>query len=94
MSGVSFADRPSPSPSRMREGSFEAPSRMREGSLAAPSRGREGSLRFQGYAAVFDRVDRAGDVFRRGLFADAVPVPLLVQHRGGAVGEMLAIGED
>lgn len=80
---VSFVDTPSPSPSR-----------GREGSLAAPSRGREGSLRFQGYAAVFDRVDRAGDVFRRGVFADAVPVPLLVRHRGGAVGEMLAIGED
>jgi len=52
------------------------------------------SLRFQGYAAVFDRVDRAGDVFRAGVFADALPVPLLGQHRGAPVGEILAIGED
>ena len=52
------------------------------------------SLRFQGHAAVFDRVDRAGDVFRRGVFADAGPVPLLMQHRGSPVGEIWAIGED
>ena len=52
------------------------------------------SLRVQGYAAVFDRVDRAGDVFRAGVFADAVPVPLLMQHRGEPVGEIWAIGED
>jgi HK97 family phage prohead protease len=52
------------------------------------------SVRIQGYAAVFGRVDRAGDVFRPGVFADALPVPLLVQHRGAAVGEILAIGED
>ncbi|OWK28917.1 HK97 family phage prohead protease [Sphingomonas mucosissima] len=52
------------------------------------------SLRIQGYAAVFDRVDRAGDVIRAGVFADAVPVPLLMQHRGEAVGEIWAIGED
>ncbi len=60
----------------------------------SPSREREGSLRVQGYAAVFDLVDRAGDVFRSGVFSDALPVPLLVQHRGAAVGEILAIGED
>ena len=52
------------------------------------------SLRIQGYAAVFDRVDRAGDVLRAGVFADAVPVPLLMQHRGDPVGEIWAIGED
>lgn len=52
------------------------------------------SLRIQGYAAVFDRVDRAGDVFRAGVFADALPVPLLMQHRGAPVGEIWAIGED
>jgi HK97 family phage prohead protease len=52
------------------------------------------SVRIQGYAAVFGRVDRAGDVFRPGVFADALPVPLLVQHRGTPVGEILAIGED
>lgn len=47
-----------------------------------------------GYAAVFDRVDRAGDVIRRGAFADAGIVPLLLQHRGGAVGALLTISED
>ncbi len=52
------------------------------------------SLRIQGYAALFDRVDRAGDVFRSGAFADAVPVPLLMQHQGKPVGEIWAIGED
>lgn len=51
-------------------------------------------MRVQGYAAVFDAVDRAGDVFRRGAFAGAVPVALLVQHRGAPAGEVLAIGED
>lgn len=51
-------------------------------------------IRVQGYAAVFDVVDRGGDVFRRGAFAEAVPVALLVQHRGTPVGEVLAIGED
>ncbi|KQN90942.1 peptidase U35 [Sphingomonas sp. Leaf231] len=51
-------------------------------------------MRIVGYAAVFDRVDRAGDVMRRGAFADAGIVPLLMQHRGRAVGELLSIGED
>jgi hypothetical protein len=51
----------------------------------------------QGYAALFDRVDRAGDVFRAGAFgAGALEegrVPLLVQHRGEAVGTV-AVAED
>lgn len=47
-----------------------------------------------GYAAVFDRVDRAGDIFRRGAFAGAGVVPLLVQHRGSVVGEITWLGED
>ena len=51
-------------------------------------------IRVEGYAAVFDAVDRAGDVVRRGAFADAACVPLLVQHRGRAVGRIEAIGED
>lgn len=51
-------------------------------------------IRIEGYAAVFDRVDRAGDVMRRGSFADARPVPLLWQHRGEAVGAIAAIAED
>ena len=42
-------------------------------------------MRFAGYAAVFDRTDRGGDVVRAGAFARAVKqggagVPLLWQH--------------
>lgn len=59
----------------------------------APSLAGRG-VRITGHAAVFDRVDRAGDVFRGGAFAEAGPVPLLCQHRGAPVGEILAIGED
>ncbi|KQT35353.1 peptidase U35 [Sphingomonas sp. Leaf412] len=51
-------------------------------------------MRVTGHAAVFDRVDRAGDVIRRGAFAGAGAVPLLFQHRGRAVGTIEAIGED
>lgn len=37
--------------------------------------------RFAGYAALFDRVDRGGDVIRPGAFAGvAAPVPLYWQH--------------
>jgi len=55
----------------------------------------EVSAPFAGYAAVFDRVDRGGDVIRPGAFAGvAGPVPLLWQHRGAAVGRIEAIGED
>ena len=52
------------------------------------------SLSFTGYAAVWDRMDRAGDVMRRGAFADADMVPLLWQHRGGAMGRITALAED
>ena len=52
------------------------------------------SVRFAGYAAVFDAVDRSGDVMRRGAFAGAGTVPLLWQHRGDPVGVIEAIGED
>ncbi|MDP1027792.1 HK97 family phage prohead protease [Sphingomonas sp. KR1UV-12] len=51
-------------------------------------------MRIEGYAAVFDRVDRAGDVFRRGAFAGVGAVPLLWGHRGAPVGAIEAIGED
>lgn len=51
-------------------------------------------MRFAGYAAVFGRVDRAGDVIRAGAFAGAVVVPLLWQHRGAPVGRIVALGED
>lgn len=57
-----------------------------------PSPSGEG-LRITGHAAIYDVVDRAADVFRAGVFAGAAPVPLLWGHRGGAVGEILAIGE-
>ncbi len=52
------------------------------------------TLAFAGYAAVFDVVDRAGDVARAGAFAGAGPVPLLWQHRGGPVGMLSALAED
>ncbi|MEH3035789.1 MAG: HK97 family phage prohead protease [Sphingomonas adhaesiva] len=51
-------------------------------------------MRIAGYAAVYDRVDRAGDVIRGGAFAGAGRVPLLMQHRGGAVGVLTAVAED
>lgn len=42
------------------------------------------TVRFAGYAALFDRVDRGGDIVRRGAFARALQagvLPLLWQHR-------------
>lgn len=51
-------------------------------------------MRFAGYAAVFDRVDRAGDVIRAGAFAGAGAVPLLWQHRGAPVGVIEGIASD
>ena len=39
------------------------------------------SVRFAGYAALFDRVDRGGDVIRKGAFSGArAPVPVFWQH--------------
>jgi hypothetical protein len=52
------------------------------------------SVRFAGYAAVFDRVDRGGDVVRSGAFGTPGAVPLLWQHGGAPVGMIEAIGED
>ena len=52
---------------------------------AAPSSPLKERGKFHGYAALFDRVDRAGDVFRAGAFA-AGEVPLLRDHRGPAIG--------
>lgn len=53
------------------------------------------SVRFAGYAAVFDRVDRGGDVIRSGAFTDLpAQVPLLWQHRGRAVGTIERIATD
>jgi uncharacterized protein len=52
------------------------------------------SVRFAGYAAVFDAVDRGGDVVRRGAFGALRPVPLLWQHQGEAVGVIERLEED
>lgn len=56
-------------------------------------------MRFAGYAAVFDRPDRGGDVIRRGAFAKALEragdVPLLWQHKADAViGRVEHLSED
>lgn len=64
-----------------------------------PSRLPQGEVRFAGYAAVFDRVDRGGDVVRAGAFAASLrtrrAVPLLWQHRPGAViGTIETLAED
>ena len=46
-------------------------------------------MRFAGYAAIFDRPDRGGDIIRKGAFANSLArgegVPLLWQHNPGAV---------
>lgn len=57
-------------------------------------------MRFAGYAALFDRVDRGGDVVRKGAFARAVAagparVPLLWQHEAGKpIGRIETLAED
>ena len=57
-------------------------------------------MRFAGYAAVFDRVDRGGDVVRKGAFRRAVAagpggVPLLWQHDPGKpIGRIDYLAED
>lgn len=57
------------------------------------------SVRFAGYAAIFDRPDRGGDVIRKGAFTasleQAADVPLLWQHRAGEViGRIEHLSED
>ncbi len=57
-------------------------------------------MRFAGYAAVFDRPDRGGDVVRAGAFARALKrgagaVPLLWQHEPGRpIGRIEYLKED
>lgn len=56
-------------------------------------------MRFAGYAAIFGRPDSGGDVVRRGAFARSLargePVPLLLQHKSGAViGRIEQLAED
>jgi uncharacterized protein len=54
-----------------------------------------GEARFAGYAAVFDRADRSGDVIRPGAFGAVGPVPLYWQHDPKRMaGVIEAIGED
>ncbi len=66
---------------------------------AAAVETRAGGVRFAGYASVFDRVDRGGDVVRSGAFAASLrerrTVPLLWQHRPGIViGAIETLAED
>ena len=72
---------------------------MVEQALPQPLPRAGGGIRFAGYASVFDRVDRGGDVVRAGAFACSLAagrdVPLLWQHRPGAViGTIEALAED
>ncbi len=65
---------------------------IRAGRSASKEQGR----RFAGYAALFDHVDRGGDVVRAGAFARAVrkgPVPLLLEHRV-PIGRVEMLSED
>jgi uncharacterized protein len=57
------------------------------------------AVRFAGYAAIFDRPDKGGDVVRKGAFARALSqageIPLLWQHRADAVvGRIEHLSED
>ena len=56
-------------------------------------------VRFAGYAAVFDRPDKGGDIVRKGAFAAALKrageVPLLWQRKAGSViGRIEHLSED
>jgi HK97 family phage prohead protease len=57
-------------------------------------------MRFAGYAAIFDRPDRGGDIVRHGAFERSLkrgagPVPLLWQHdRARPVGRIEYLKED
>ena len=56
-------------------------------------------MRFAGYAALFGRPDKGGDIIRKGAFARALErsdeVPLLWQHKAGAViGRVGHLSED
>jgi hypothetical protein len=67
--------------------------------LRTPPRPGEDFVRFAGYAAVFDRPDKGGDIVRKGAFLRALErsgeVPLLWQHRPGAViGRIEHLSED
>ena len=78
------------------EGDSPAP-RSADAESPPPLKGR--GVRFAGYAAVFDRADRGGDVVRKGAFAASLAkrgdIPLLWQHRPGVViGRIEHLSED
>jgi len=84
----------SPAKAGVQGGAMAAPSDA-PGPRPSPGNG----VRFAGYAAVFDRPDKGGDIVRRGAFARALErsadVPLLWQHRAGAViGRIEHLSED
>ncbi|MCH4152240.1 MAG: HK97 family phage prohead protease [Sphingobium sp.] len=61
----------------------------------------ESGVRFAGYAALFDRQDRGGDIIRKGAFARAIAwwkgrkIPLLWQHRPDSpIGVIESMAED
>lgn len=71
---------------------------MRPGPPPTPPASGRG-VRFAGYAALFDRADKGGDVVRKGAFARALrngaEIPLLWQHKAGAVvGQIEHLSED
>lgn len=74
--------------------------RSEAGAGPRPSPGSGGAVRFAGYAAVFGRTDRGGDVVRPGAFARSLErgageVPLLWQHQPGRpVGRIEYLRED
>jgi uncharacterized protein len=64
-----------------------------------------GPIRFSGYAAIFNRLDRGGDIIRKGAFAQSLSrlrrsdgslgLPLLWQHDAAApIGAIEALEED
>ena len=53
------------------------------------------SLAFAGYAALFDRPDRGGDIIRPGAFQPLpATVPLLWDHHGPPIGRIDRLAED
>src|SRR5438045_3698611 len=69
------------------------------GAVAADRFDGERVTRFAGYAAIFDRADRGGDIVRKGAFLRALEqageVPLLWQHKAGSViGRIDHLSED
>jgi hypothetical protein len=68
----------------MSEGRSPAEAGAQAAAPSGPKPARNG-VRFAGYAAIFERPDRGGDVVRSGAFARSLkrgtgPVPLLWQH--------------